>query len=131
MYEPLKNPGNRFRMSSNCRSNPPFSLCLPCTKVAVSAICHRLIVVSRGLKLLRPIVSTVVPLCWTTASGLAVFASPGSSSRAYWNLISLNSFALRMLVHAALNVRVFTSDAPVCSKAFWAPPLSNPSPVKF
>ena len=32
-----------------------------CSQVTVSATCQRLIVVSRGLKLLRPMVSTVVP----------------------------------------------------------------------
>jgi hypothetical protein len=36
-----------------------------------------------------------------------------------------------MLVQLALKVFVLTSDAPVCSSEFWAPPDSNPSPVKF
>ena len=76
--EQLKNRGNG---SGCCRTEGRIALqfVFARTKVAVSAICHRLIVVSRGW-LLRPIVSTVVPLCWTTASGLAVFASPGSRS---------------------------------------------------
>ena len=97
----------------------------------MSASCQRLIVVSRGLKLLRPIVSTVVPASWTTASGLALLASPGSLSRASWNFSSLKNVVPMMLVQLALNVFVLTSEAPVCSIEFCAPPFSNPSPVKF
>ena len=62
VYEPEKLPGKKLRMSSNWKSKPPFSLCAPRTHVTVSATCQRLIVVSRGLKKLRPMVSTrVVP----------------------------------------------------------------------
>jgi hypothetical protein len=43
-----------------------------------------LIVVSRGLNELRPMVRTVVPACWMIASGSALLASPGSRSRAHW-----------------------------------------------
>jgi hypothetical protein len=76
-------------------------------------------------------VRTVVPDCWTTASGLALLASPGSLSRASWNFSSLKNVVPMMLAQLALNVLVFTSDAPVCSIEFCAPPFSKPSPVKF
>ena len=106
VYEPPKLPGKKLRMSSNWKSKPPFSLCAPRAQVTVSATCQRLIVVSRGLNELRPMVSTSVPPERMFASGTSLLAKPGSRSRANWKRTSLKRREPSTDVMLALNVRV-------------------------
>ena len=68
-YEPPKKPGKKLRMLSRLKSAPPLKVCAPRDQVRVSATWKRLMVVSRGLKLLRPKVSTRWPLWLTSVSG--------------------------------------------------------------
>ena len=86
-------------------------------------------VVSRGLKKLRPIVRTVWPPSRIVASGFALLAVPGSLSRAYWARNSLKSRLVRIELTDPFNVSVLTTESPVCSNAFWGPPASPPPPV--
>ena len=118
-------------MSSNWKSTPALTLCSPRAHVIVSAACQRLIVVSRGLKELRPMVSTVWPPCWMTASGSSLLASPGSESRAHCIRASLNHAVPMTVASAPLNVRVRTFESPVCCWAFCGPLFSKFLPLKF
>ena len=61
---------------------PNFQLLRPREYETLSMNCTRLIVVSRGLKLLRPMLRFPPPVL-ITASGSALFAWPGSLSRAH------------------------------------------------
>ncbi len=131
VYAPAKLPGKKLRIRSNCRSPPARMKCAPRTQVTVSAICPREIVVSRGLKLLRPIVRTVEPPWRTSASGRSLLANPGSLSRAHCPRASFSIVLPSELLYDALRVRVCTFEAPVCSSAFCGPPFSKFLPVKF
>jgi len=86
------------------------------------------IVVSRGLKLLRPIVKENAPSAMR-ASGSALFARPGSESFAYWPRSSLKSDDPNVFVTEAVTVSVFTSESPECSTDWVAPPFSLLTPV--
>ena len=95
----------------------------------VSATWKRLMVVSRGLKLLRPKVSTRCPAWLTSVSGSLVLASPGSSSRAHWRRSSLKKVELNTEARLAFTLRVFTSESPLCSSALVVPLVSPFWPV--
>ena len=91
-------------------------------------------VVSRGLKKLRPITRTVVnprdgspgTFGWRmVASGMSLLASPGSWSFAYWKRASLKNALLKVDVSDVLYVSVVTFELPVCSSAFVMPPFSK------
>ena len=73
-------------MSSNWKSKPPFSCVRAADQVSVSATCQRLIVVSRGLKLLRPMVSTVrAALLDDRLRGSRCWPRPAPGPCAYWH----------------------------------------------
>ncbi len=101
------------------------------TYVAVSATCRRRMVVSRGLKVLRPKLRTSVPFSNTRASGSPLLAKPGSLSFAYWPRTSLNNEPLKTCESLNVKVSVFTSELPVCSTEFEALPFSKLTPVNF
>ncbi len=86
--------------------------------------------VSRGLKKLRPTVRMVRPCSRTVASGAALLARPGSSSLAYCTRASLNSAPPNTDDSEAFSVSVWTRLSPVCSRALVAPPFSKLVPVK-
>ncbi len=88
-----------------------------------------MIVVSRGLKKLRPIVKANAP-CWMKASGSALFARPGSESFAYWPRSSLKTVGVNVFVTFAVSVSVFTSESPECWADCVGPPFSLLTPVK-
>src|SRR5215470_3290634 len=93
-------------------------------------IWKRLIVVSRGLKLLRPILN--VPLGVETAnSGASEFEKPGSWSREYCRRNSLIQFGVIENVQLPVSAVVFTLLFPVCSTELSAPEFSRLVPVKF
>ena len=96
----------------------------------MSAIWKRLMVVSRGEKKFSPMMSTVAPLWLIVASGLLLFAVPGSWSLAHCPRSSLKTVGVNELVREPAMVSVSTSESPVCSKAMFEPPLSKPTPVK-
>ena len=118
-------------MRSWFTSAPSLRAWAPRIQVTVSAIWKRLIVVSRGLKLLRPKVSTRCAPWLTTVSGSALLAWPGSWSFAYWRRTSLKKVGRKTELREALTVRVWTSASPVCSSAFVTPLFSLLPPVKF
>ena len=87
-------------------------------------------VVSRGLKLLRPMTSAVVPPWRIVASGSSLFARPGSRSFAYCARTSLKSALLKTEEPTIESVFVVTSELPVCCGALCGPPFSKFTPVK-
>ncbi len=97
----------------------------------MSAIWKRLIVVSRGEKLLRPKVRMAAAPWLTTLSGSVVLERPGSWSRATCTRTSLKRVELNTEVNDAVSVRVLTRLSPVCSSLFVTPPVSLLPPVKF
>ena len=131
MKEPPKKPGKKLKMSSWFTSAPIFHEWPPRIQVTVSATCQRLMVVSRGEKLLRPKVRMRWPPWLRTTSGSLVLASPGSPSRAYCARSSLKNVELKTEDSEPLTVRVRTSEFPLCSTELVAPLFSKFWPVKF
>src|SRR5215213_9949779 len=97
--------------------------------------CKRVMVVSRGLKLLRPRlkVPSLNPPAFAVkaSSGSSEFAKPGSLSFEYWKRNSLNQFAEIVEVQLEVSVEVLTLLFPVCSSALRVPEFSRFVPVKF
>src|SRR2546427_165847 len=88
--------------------------------------CTRLMVVSRGLKLLRPNWRNPPPV-WMRASTTALFAVPGSRSRPNWNRNSLITRLDSVDVSEPENVVVFATLLPECSWTLNGPPKPPPN----
>src|SRR5258705_5077432 len=87
-------------------------------------------VVSRGLKLLRPILKVPSGVV-IVASGSVEFDNPGSRSREYWKRNSLNHFGVIENVQFVVTADVLTLLFPVCSAELRVPEFSRLVPVKF
>ncbi len=118
-------------IESKLRSPPSFRLWGPRTRVTLSAIWKRLIVVSRGLKELRPKKSTVLPPWRTSAPGSSVLEKPGSWSFATCTRSSLKNVGEKTDASEAFRVRVRTRLSPVPSSERFEPMFSLLPPVKF
>ena len=88
----------------------------------------RLMVVSRGLKLLRPMLRFPEPVLMT-ASGVSTLASPGSLSRATWKRNSLTTRVVSTEESWPLKVSLLTTLSPECSSAESGPLFSLFCPV--
>src|SRR6185369_10224077 len=117
-YAPEKLPGKKFRILSWTISPPNLKVWRPRTHERLSAYCQCLMVVLRGLKLLRPTVKSVLPACLTTASGRLLLASPGSASRRNVMRAWLMVEFVNVEVTDPVMVSVWTSESPVCCSAF-------------
>src|SRR6266702_1230834 len=117
-YAPEKLPGKKFEIRSTRTFIPVLIVWRPRTSVLVSPNSPRRMLVKRGLKKFRPTTRSVTPPSRMVASGLMLFAWPGSLSRVYPPRATFTILDEIVEVSDPVRVSVVTSEAPVCSKPF-------------